>query len=161
MYTIRAKIKFHSKDTAKTRYAGTYSTGNADTPTRPTWLRLEDSHIEYFSTISDAEEWFNQYGNTLTNEVDVMENPEIAEVTCIPVKLLAKRQNRYNIGDCVRAKIHYENDPRTEVTATISGIEINADKSVIYKIHFEPSDWDKKMGATGNICYISESDIIS
>ena len=67
MYTIRAKIKFHSKDTAKTHYAGTYSTGNANTPIKPTWLRLDDSHIEYFSTIRDAEEWFNQHGDTLAD----------------------------------------------------------------------------------------------
>lgn len=33
-------------------------------------------------------------------------------------------QNKYNIGDKVKTKIHYQNDKRKEVEAIIVGVEL-------------------------------------
>ena len=72
-----------------------------------------------------------------------------------------QQKNKYNIGDNVRAKIHYQNDTRTEVDAVIRGIELD-DKTneVRYKIWFEPDDFDKEQGCTGCHGYIGQDDIL-
>lgn len=69
-------------------------------------------------------------------------------------------KNKYNIGDKVRTKIHYQNDKRKEVSATIYGIELTEYDTVKYKIKFEPEELDKKHGCTGCEGYVNESDII-
>lgn len=69
---------------------------------------------------------------------------------------------KYDIGTKVRARIHYINDPRSEVEAIICGIEIDGEKDEIkYKIHMEPSEDEKEMGCTGSIGYIAQDDILS
>lgn len=69
---------------------------------------------------------------------------------------------KYNIGDKIRTKIHYQNDKRTEVEAIICGVELyDETDEVRYKIWFEPNDFDKKCGATGHcIGYVDQNDII-
>lgn len=68
---------------------------------------------------------------------------------------------KYNIGDRVRTKIHYQNDSRAEVEAVIRGIvlEDGTDK-VKCKIWFEPDEFHKKQGSTGCSGYINQDDII-
>lgn len=68
-------------------------------------------------------------------------------------------KNKYTIGDRVKTKIHYQNDRRNEVEATILSVELKSDE-VKYKIHFEPEELDKEQGCTGCEGYISENDII-
>ena len=70
-------------------------------------------------------------------------------------------KNKYNIGDRIRTKIHYQNDKRKEVEASILAVELETrtDK-VKYKIHFEPEEWDKKQGCTGCEGYIDENNIV-
>lgn len=70
--------------------------------------------------------------------------------------------NKYNLGDKVRTKIYCENDKRTEVDATICGIEITDPNTnyIRYKIAFDPSDTEKAMGCTGCNGYVGEEDII-
>ncbi len=66
-----------------------------------------------------------------------------------------------DIGTKVRTKIHYMNDPRSEVDAVICGIEIDGEKNTIkYKIHIEPTKDDMEMGCTGRIGYVDQDDII-
>ena len=44
--------------------------------------------------------------------------------------------NKYNLGDKVRTKIHYDNDKRKEVDAIIRGIEIvDGTDNIKYKSH--------------------------
>lgn len=69
-------------------------------------------------------------------------------------------RNKYNIGDKVRVKIHYQNDRRTEVVAVILRAELCDNNKTTYKIEFEPDKYDKKHGCTGCVGYISEDDII-
>lgn len=70
-------------------------------------------------------------------------------------------KNRYNIGDRVRAKIHYSNDSRTVEEAVIRGIELEDESDNIrYKIHFEPDEYHKKQGSTRCVGYINQDDII-
>ena len=68
-------------------------------------------------------------------------------------------KNKYNIGDKVKTKIHYQNDERKEVEAVILGVELD-ETNVKYKIEFEPEEIDKKQGCAGCEGYINESDII-
>ena len=69
--------------------------------------------------------------------------------------------NKYNLCDKVRTKIHYENDNRKEVDAFIHGIElVDGTDKIRYKIWFESDEFDKKLGSTGCIGYISQEDII-
>lgn len=69
--------------------------------------------------------------------------------------------NKYNLCDKVRTKIHYENDNRKEVDAFIRGIElVDETDEIRYKIWFELDKFDKKLGSTGCIGYISQEDII-
>lgn len=57
---------------------------------------------------------------------------------------------KYRIGDRVKAKVNYQNDQRNEVEAVIYGVEIDSNIDRIrYKIHMEPTEFDKKMGCTG------------
>lgn len=68
---------------------------------------------------------------------------------------------KYNIGDRVKTKIHYLNDKRTEVEAIIRGIELEDDTdNVIYKIWFEPSEFNKRQGSTSCRGYVSQDDIL-
>ena len=68
--------------------------------------------------------------------------------------------NKFNIGDKVRTKIHYQNDSRTEVEAIIRGVELEDDTdNVRYKIHFEPEEFDKGV-CTGCTGYVNQDDII-
>ncbi len=70
-------------------------------------------------------------------------------------------QSKYNVGDKVRAKIHYQNDRRKEVEATILGVELeNKTDNVKYKIHFEPEEYDKEQGCTGCEGYVYQDDVI-
>ena len=69
-------------------------------------------------------------------------------------------KNKYNIGDKVKTKIHYQNDKRKEVEAIVVGIELENETNIKYKIEFEPEEPDKKIGCTGCEGYINESDII-
>ena len=65
--------------------------------------------------------------------------------------------NKYNLCDKVRTKIHYENDNRKEVDAFIRGIElVDETDEIRYKIWFESDKFDKKLGCTGSIGYISQ-----
>ena len=51
---------------------------------------------------------------------------------------------KYDVGTKVRAKIHYLNDPRSEVEAVICGIEIDGKKNKIkYKIDIPPTEEDR------------------
>lgn len=69
--------------------------------------------------------------------------------------------NKYNLYDKVRTKIHYENDNRKEVDAFIRGIElVDETDEIRYKIWFKSDKFDKKLGSTGCIGYISQEDII-
>ena len=69
--------------------------------------------------------------------------------------------NKYNLCDKVRTKIHYENDNRKEVDAFIRGIElVDETDEIRYKIWFGSDKFDKKLGSTGCIGYISQEDII-
>ena len=69
--------------------------------------------------------------------------------------------NKYNLGDKVRTKIHYENDKRTEVDAIIRGMEIiDETDNIKYKIWFEPEESSKKQGWTGCIGYVDQDDIL-
>lgn len=72
--------------------------------------------------------------------------------------------NKYNLCDKVRTKIHYKNDNRKEVDAFIRGIElvdgVDGTDKIRYKIWFESDEFDKKLGSTGCIGYISQEDII-
>ena len=67
--------------------------------------------------------------------------------------------NKYNVGDRVKTKIHYQNDKRKVVEAIIIGVELDNETNIKYKIEFEP-ELDKKQGCTGCEGYIDESDII-
>lgn len=68
---------------------------------------------------------------------------------------------KYDIGTKVTAKIHYMNDLRREVDAVICGIEIDGENNTIkYKIHIEPTEYNKKMGSTGSTGYIDQEDIL-
>lgn len=67
--------------------------------------------------------------------------------------------NKYHIGDCVRSKIHYTNDKRTEVNATITGIFKNNAGGIDYIISF-PEQGEDSM-CTGCEGYVNEKDIIS
>ena len=69
-------------------------------------------------------------------------------------------KNKYNIGDKVKTKIHYQNDKRKEVEAIVIGIEWENKTNIKYKIEFEPEEIDKKQGCAGCEGYINESDII-
>ena len=69
-------------------------------------------------------------------------------------------KNKYNIGDKVKTKIHYQNDKRKEVEAIVLGIELENKTNIKYKIEFEPEKLDKELGCTGCEGYINESDII-
>lgn len=64
--------------------------------------------------------------------------------------------NKYIIGDKVKTKIHFNNDPRTTVEAIICGIElINTNNTIRYKIKL--SDDCNGGTSTG---YVYEDDII-
>ena len=69
---------------------------------------------------------------------------------------------KYKIGDTVRTKINYLNDKRTEVEATIRGVELEDDGNIKYKIHIEPDEHDKKYHptCTGSTGYVDQDDII-
>lgn len=68
---------------------------------------------------------------------------------------------KYKIGDKVRAKIHYQNDERTEVEAVIYGIQLDyLAGEVKYKIRFEPDDFAKEQGCTDCEGFISPDDIM-
>lgn len=68
---------------------------------------------------------------------------------------------KYNIGDRIRTRIHYQNDRRKEVEAIIRGVELEDDTDNIkYKIWFEPEESHKKFGSTGCRGYINQDDII-
>lgn len=68
---------------------------------------------------------------------------------------------KYRIGDRVIAKINYQNDPRNEVEAVICGVELDSDIDRInYKIHMEPTEFDKKMGCTSYIGYVYQENIL-
>ena len=69
-------------------------------------------------------------------------------------------KNKYNIGDKIKTKIHYQNDKRNEVEAVILGVELENETNVKCKIEFEPGEIDKKQGCAGCEGYINESDII-
>lgn len=66
---------------------------------------------------------------------------------------------KYNVGDKVRTKIHYQNDRRKEVDATILEVKIEKD-NVSYRIDFEAEEYDKNHGCTGCEGYINQNDII-
>lgn len=68
-------------------------------------------------------------------------------------------KNKYNIGDNIRAKIHYQNDKRKEVEATILSVKLETD-NVLYKINFKPEEEDKKQGCTRCESWIDQDDII-
>lgn len=69
---------------------------------------------------------------------------------------------KYDIGTNVRVKIHYMNDPRSEVDAVICGIEIDGEKRRIkYKINMEPTEDDRKMGCIGSTGYVDQEDIVN
>ena len=68
--------------------------------------------------------------------------------------------NKYNVGDRVKTKIHYQNDKRKVVEAIIIGVELENETNIKYKIEFEPEELDKKQGCKGCEGYIDESDII-
>lgn len=68
-------------------------------------------------------------------------------------------KNKYNVGDRIRTRIHYQNDSRKEVEATIVSVELNSD-NVKYRINFEPEEYDKEHGCTGYEGYIDQNDII-
>ena len=57
-------------------------------------------------------------------------------------------KNKYNIGDKVKTKIHYQNDKRKEVEAIVLGIKLE-NANIKYKIEFEPEKLDKELGCTG------------
>lgn len=70
-------------------------------------------------------------------------------------------KNKYNIGDKVKTKIHYQNDKRKEVEAIIISVEFeNKTNNVKYKIEFEPEELDKEQGCTGCEGYVNQDDII-
>lgn len=74
---------------------------------------------------------------------------------------LLNAENKYNIGDNVRTKIHYQNDTRTEVDAIIRGVELDDETNEVrYKIWFEPDDFHKRQGSTGCRGYIGQDDIL-
>lgn len=68
-------------------------------------------------------------------------------------------KNKYNIGDKVKAKIHYVNDSRREVEAIIIEIIENS-YNIMYLIWFELDEIGKILGSTGGCCYIDQDDII-
>lgn len=68
--------------------------------------------------------------------------------------------NKYNIGDNVKTNIHFTNDKREVVDATIIGIRLIEETGEIrYKISFGPEklDADRCTGCEG---YVREKDII-
>lgn len=68
---------------------------------------------------------------------------------------------KYDIGERVRAKVNYKNDPRKEVEGIICGVEIDGETNKIkYKINIELTEQDKNMGCAGGIGYISQEDIL-
>ena len=68
--------------------------------------------------------------------------------------------NKYNLGDKVRTKIHYENDKRREVDAIIRGMEIvDGTDNIKYKIWFDAEESSKKQGCTGCMGYVEQEDI--
>lgn len=67
-----------------------------------------------------------------------------------------KITNKYNTGDRVKTKIHFMNDPRTTVEATIIGIElIICTNEIRYKINFGDD-----LNDCNNTGYVYEDDII-
>ena len=69
--------------------------------------------------------------------------------------------NKYNIGDRIETKIHYKNDERTQVKATIIGVELESDMETLkYKISFEPTESDRELGCVGCEGHINQNDII-
>ena len=44
--------------------------------------------------------------------------------------------NKYNVGDRVKTKIHYQNDKRKVVEAIIIGVELENETNIKYKIEF-------------------------
>ena len=56
--------------------------------------------------------------------------------------------NKYNAGDRVKTKIHYQNDKRKVVEAIIIGVELENETNIKYKIEFEPEELDKELGCT-------------
>lgn len=77
-------------------------------------------------------------------------------------KIAEKEWNsKYKIGDKVRTKIHYTNDERSEVDALIIGMTVDEKNDCIkYKIRFEPTSFNKKLGSTGCEGIVYEDDII-
>lgn len=73
--------------------------------------------------------------------------------------------NKYHIGDWVRTKIHYINDKRTEVNATIIGVFKNDAGGIDYKISFCREERECSMCTSScDSCdegYVGEEDIIS
>lgn len=68
---------------------------------------------------------------------------------------------KYDIGEKVRAKVNYQNDPRKEVSGVICGIELNGETGKIkYKLNIEPTQQEKDMGCTGSIGYVNQEDIL-
>ena len=58
-------------------------------------------------------------------------------------------KNKYNIGDKVKTKIHYQNDKRKEVEAIVIDIELENKTNIKYKIEFEPEKLYKELGCKG------------
>lgn len=67
--------------------------------------------------------------------------------------------NKYNIGDKIKTRIHYKNDPRTEIDATIIGIELE-NNNIKYKIKFDATPAKVRLGCTECEGYVAEDDII-
>lgn len=69
-------------------------------------------------------------------------------------------KNKYNIGEKIKTKIHYQNDKRKNVEAVILAIVLENDENVKYKIEFDPDERHRVQGCTGCIGYVSQDDII-
>ena len=65
---------------------------------------------------------------------------------------------KYRIGDKVRTKIHFINDPRKETDAIINGV-ILEENEIKYKIWMEPDEWEEK-GCIGGWGYVGQDDIL-
>ena len=57
--------------------------------------------------------------------------------------------NKYNVGDRVKTKIHYQNDKRKVVEAIIIGAELDNETNIKYKSEFEPEELDKNRDVQG------------
>lgn len=169
-YIISIKVKKDNEgnDNERWMYANTGSRGT----NYPCWYVYE-SACTHFDSVDEANTWFNDVKSILFdpnyNRYDFdMETLAIRKIIYKKVASLVESDNTedslkkkkiYNVGDRVVAKIHCDNDPRTQVTAIINDV-ISCFNDIMYVISFAPDDLGKSMGSVGCTGCIKHDQII-